>query len=242
MKLVLGSSSPARLATLHSAGLRPIAISPDIDETAHMDEGIDELTARLAEQKGNSVRRQLRERGLLDEPVVLLACDTMLEIEGNIVGKPGTAEKAVMRWYRMRSRQGVIHTGPYVAVLRDGMAHEQTRVATTIVDFADLTDAEIADYAATGEPQNVAGGFTIDSLGGPFVMGVHGDPHNVVGISLPLVRQMLLDLGVSWFSLWDRPLSEAWQERHGAIAATKPGVPAESGSPQGPGAPADRGE
>ncbi len=141
----------------------------------------------------------------------------------------------------------MIRTGHYVAVLRDGMAHEQTRVATTIVDFAyrPATDAEIADYAATGELQNVAGRrlLPIDSTAGrPFVMGVHGDPHNVVGISLPLVRQMLLDLGVSWFSLWDRPLSEAWQERHGAIAATKPGVPAESGSPQGPGAPADRGE
>lgn len=223
MKLVLGSSSPARLATLHAAGLRPIAISPDIDETAHMDEGIDELTARLAKKKGISVRHKLRAHDQLDEPVVLLACDTMLEIEGNIVGKPGTAEKAVMRWYRMRSRQGVIHTGHYVAVLRDGVVHEQTRVATTIVDFADLTDSEIADYAATGEPENVAGGFTIDSLGGPFITGVHGDPHNVVGISLPLVRQMLLDLGVPWFSLWDRPLRGTWQERHGKTAPVDAG-------------------
>lgn len=209
MKLVLGSSSPARLATLRAAGLRPRTVSPDIDETAHMDESIDELTSRLAHEKGDAVRAALAADGSLTEPTVLLACDTMLEIEGNIMGKPGTAKQAMARWYRMRSRQGVIHTGHYVAVLRDGQVSAQTRVATTIVDFADLTDVEIADYAATGEPEAVAGGFTIDSIGGPFITRVDGDPHNVVGISLPLVRQMLLDLGVGWFSLWDRPLDGA---------------------------------
>lgn len=203
MQLVLASSSPARLATLRAAGLRPSTASPHIDETAAMGEGIDHLTKRLAGAKCRSVIERLQAEGRLVDPVVVLACDTLLEIEGHIYGKPGTAEAAIVRWYRMRGREGVIHTGHHVAVLHEGQCDQMTRVATTVVAFADLTDAEIASYAATGEPETVAGGFTIDGQGGPFITGVIGDPHNVVGLSLPLVRQMLLDLGVSWFSLID---------------------------------------
>ncbi|MFZ2623730.1 MAG: Maf family protein [Propionibacterium sp.] len=203
MQLVLASSSPARLATLRAAGLRPSTASPHIDETAAMGESIDHLTQRLAESKGRSVIERLEAEDGLSDPAVVLACDTLLEIEGHIYGKPGTAEAAIVRWYRMRGREGVIHTGHHVAVLHHGRWDHMTRVATTVVSFADLTDSEIASYVATGESQAVAGGFTIDGRGGPFVTGVIGDPHNVVGISLPLVRQMLLDLGVGWFSLMD---------------------------------------
>lgn len=174
-----------------------------------MGEAIDHLTRRLAEAKCQSVIEQLQTEDGLPDPAVVLACDTLLEIEGHIYGKPGTAEAAIVRWYRMRGREGVIHTGHHVAVLRDGRWDRMTRSATTVVAFADLTDAEIASYVATGEPQAVAGGFTIDGLGGPFVTGVIGDPHNVVGISLPLVRQMLLDLGVGWFSLMDGDSGQA---------------------------------
>lgn len=209
MQLVLASSSPARLATLRAAGLQPRAATPQIDETGAMGEAIDHLTRRLAEAKCQSVIEQLQTEDGLPDPAVVLACDTLLEIEGHIYGKPGTAEAAIVRWYRMRGREGVIHTGHHVAVLRDGRWDRMTRSATTVVAFADLTDAEIASYVATGEPQAVAGGFTIDGLGGPFVTGVIGDPHNVVGISLPLVRQMLLDLGVGWFSLMDGDSGQA---------------------------------
>lgn len=201
---MLGSSSPARLQTLRQAGLDPVVIEPKVDEESVHLPGAPELTAELARLKGESVLSGLPATGLLTEgPLVLLACDSMLEIEGRVHGKPGTPEAAIVRWYRMRGRQGLLHTGHYVALVNgpDEVRH-QVRVAETGVTFADLTDAEIAAYAATGEPQRVAGGFTIDGFGGAFVTRITGDPHNVVGISLPLVRQMLLDLGVAWHGLW----------------------------------------
>ncbi|GAA2179117.1 Maf family protein [Brooklawnia cerclae] len=203
MRVVLGSSSPARLQTLRQAGLDPEVVVPDVDEQSVHLAGAPELTAELARIKGEAVLQQLRRDGRADEPLVLFSCDSMLEIEGRVHGKPGTPEAAIVRWYRMRGRQGLLFTGHYVAVVRgDGTVGHQVRVAQTGVTFADLTDAEIAAYAATGEPQRVAGGFTIDGFGGPFVTRISGDPHNVVGISLPLVRQMLLDLGVAWHTLW----------------------------------------
>ena len=207
--MILGSSSPARLLTLRNAGLDPEVIVPKVDEESVHLPGAPELTAELARLKGEAVLAELRDTGQLDaDPLVLIACDSMLEIEGRVHGKPGTPEAAIVRWYRMRGRQGLLYTGHYVAVVTgpDQVA-QQVRVAQTGVTFADLTDAEIAAYAATGEPQRVAGGFTIDGYGGAFVTRITGDPHNVVGISLPLVRQMLLDLGVAWQSLW-RPLAD----------------------------------
>ncbi len=201
--MILGSGSPARLQTLRNAGLDPEVIVPEVDEDSIHISGPRDLTAALAQLKGEAVLASLRESDALDEPLVLLACDSMLEIEGRLHGKPGTQDAAVVRWYRMRGRQGILFTGHYVAVVLgpDDIRH-QVRVAETGVTFADLTDAEIAAYAATGEPQRVAGGFTIDGFGGAFVTRITGDPHNVVGISLPLVRQMLLDQGVAWHSLW----------------------------------------
>lgn len=201
--MILGSSSPARLQSLRQAGIDPEVIVPEVDEEAVRLPGAPELTAELARLKGESIIERLRADGGLDEPLVLISCDSMLEIEGRVHGKPGTQEAAIVRWYRMRGRQGILHTGHYVALaLGPDDIRSQVRVAATGVTFADLTDAEIAAYAATGEPQRVAGGFTIDGFGGPFVTRITGDPHNVVGISLPLVRQMLLDLGVAWHGLW----------------------------------------
>ena len=102
----------------------------------------------------------------------------------------------------MRGREGLLHTGHHVVVLRDGDARSQTRLGTTTVRFADLDDAEVDAYVATGEPQRVAGGFTIDGIGGAYVTTIDGDPFNVVGLSLPIVRQMVIDAGVRWESLW----------------------------------------
>lgn len=203
MRVILGSSSPARLQTLRQAGLDPEVVVPQVDERSVHIAGAPELTAELARIKGEDVLRQLHDAGDLTAPLVVFSCDSMLEIEGRVHGKPGTPEAAIVRWYRMRGRQGLLFTGHYVAVVRGpGRIDHQVRVAQTGVTFADLTDAEIAAYAATGEPQRVAGGFTIDGFGGAFVTRISGDPHNVVGISLPLVRQMLLDLGVAWQTLW----------------------------------------
>lgn len=201
MRVILGSKSPARLKTLISAGVHPEVIDSEIDESRISAQSAAQLTNTLAQLKGESVLAGIREE--IDEPTIVLACDSMLEIEDRIYGKPGTAEAAVLRWHRMRGRQGVLYTGHYVALATPAEPlRKQVRVATTIVTFADLTDAEIEAYAATGEPQKVAGAFTIDGFGGPFITRLEGDPHNVVGISLPLVRQMLLDLGVEWQNLW----------------------------------------
>lgn len=204
-QVILGSSSPARLLSLQQAGIEPEVIEPDADEDSIEHTNATEVTGARARLKGESVLQQLQAAGRLTEPLVLLACDSMLDVEGRIYGKPGTPEAAIVRWYRMRGRQGVLYTGHHTAVIRGphDITH-QVRVAQTGVTFADLTDAEIAAYAATGEPQRVAGGFTIDGYGGAFITRISGDPHNVVGISLPLVRQMLLDLGVAWHSLWNQ--------------------------------------
>lgn len=207
-RVILASASPARLHSLRQAGLDPEVIVPQVEEGSLHLPGAPELTTARARMKGEAALESLRERGELDEPLVLLACDSMLEIEGRVHGKPGTPEAAVVRWYRMRGRQGLLYTGHYVAlVLSPEDVRHQVRVAATGVTFADLTDAEIAAYAATGEPQRVAGAFTIDGYGGAFVTRITGDPHNVVGISLPLVRQMLLDLGMAWHLLWRTPES-----------------------------------
>ncbi|WP_203567357.1 Maf family protein [Aestuariimicrobium ganziense] len=204
MRVILASKSPARLDTLRSAGIYPDVVVSGVDEEGITADTIPELTRARAQLKGQAVLGRLE----LDEVVeagttIILACDSLLEVAGQTFGKPGTEAAAIARWYRLRGQRGILHTGHHVIVVAgDGSSQSATRVASTTVTFADLTDAEIAAYAATGEPQRVAGAFTLDGHGGAFVTRIEGDPHNVVGISLPLVRQMLLDLGISWTSLW----------------------------------------
>lgn len=206
MRLILGSASPARYHTLIAAGLHPEVIVSNVDEDLITSGSPGGLAQARALAKGEGVLATvLAQRATDDGPMIVLACDSMLEIEDKVYGKPGTAEKAIAWWQRMRGRSGLLHTGHYVAVVDGEQVQEACRLATTGVTFADLGDAEIEAYAATGEPEKVAGGFTIDGYGGAFITGIKGDPHNVVGISLPLVRQILVDLGVSWPSLWVAP-------------------------------------
>ena len=129
----------------------------------------------------------------------MLGCDSVLELDGELHGKPGDADEAVERWRSMRGRSGVLHTGHCVIETGDGRGG---RAASTTVHFADVSDAEIEAYVATGEPLQVAGAFTIDGLGGAFVPGIEGDHHTVVGVSLPLLRELVAELGHSWTSLW----------------------------------------
>jgi septum formation protein len=124
----------------------------------------------------------------------------VLALDGEIHGKPASAEEAVARWRRMRGSTGVLHTGHCVLDLDTGL--RVTGCGATTVRFAEVSDAEIAAYVATGEPLEVAGAFTLDGLGGAFVTGVEGDPHNVVGISLPLLRELLAELGHAWTDFW----------------------------------------
>lgn len=196
MRFILASKSPSRLELLRRAGLWPEVVVSDFDEDSVTEPRPVRLVQILAEGKGESVA------GRVTGDAIIVACDSVLEFEGRIRGKPGTADAAAELWRRMSGRQGVLHTGHFVLVRRDGVEQRALRAASTVVRFADLTEEEVLAYAASGEPANVAGAFTIDGLGGAFITGIDGDPHNVVGLSLPLLRQILLDLGVQWPSLW----------------------------------------
>lgn len=197
VRLVLASASPARLTTLTQAGLHPTVMVSAVDEDAFTAPDVPGLAAVLARAKAEAVADTLPGGEYL-----VVGCDSLLEFEGQAHGKPGDAATAVARWRSMRGRTGRLHTGHHVIRLGADGREALTRIATTEVTFADLSDAEIEAYVATGEPLQVAGAFTIDSLGGPFVASLTGDPHNVVGISLPLLRVMFCELGVSWPQLW----------------------------------------
>jgi septum formation protein len=189
MRFVLGSASPARLATLRRAGIAPEVLVSGVDEDQLRAGSAAELAQTLAAEKAAAVA------GRVSGPALVLGCDSLLEFDGRTLGKPGTQAGAVACWQEMRGRSGVLHTGH---CLRDAAtARTASAIASTTVHFADVTDEEIELYCATGEPASVAGAFTIDGFGGWFVTGVEGDPHTVVGLSLPLLRQLLGELGYS---------------------------------------------
>ena len=198
-RLILASASPARLATLRSAGLSPEVLVSGVDETAASASTVPELVSALARLKAERVAARLDHD---QQTTIVLGCDSLLELDGSPYGKPSSATEAIERWQRMRGRSGVLHTGHHVVVRSAGQQRSDSAVASTTVHFAHLTDAEISAYVATGEPLEVAGAFTVDGLGGAFVAGIEGDHHNVVGISLPLFRSMLAGLGIAWPSLW----------------------------------------
>lgn len=186
IRFVLASASPARRQTLIRAGVVPEVIVSGVDESAVQAEPPAALVQTLATAKALAVSRSIRGEALV------LGCDSLLEFEGVAVGKPGTIAAAMEQWRRMRGRLGTLHTGH---CLVDHVA-ERVAMATvsTIVEFADITDDEIEIYCRSGEPSNVAGAFTIDGFGGWFVNGITGDHHNVVGLSLPLLRRLLGEL------------------------------------------------
>ena len=196
MQLILASASPARLATLRSAGVEPIVIVSGVDEDQVDGLPPAEVALQLAELKAAAVAD--RDEGPAD--ALVLGCDSVLELDGQALGKPEDADEAVRRWQAMRGRTGVLHTGHSLHDRATGNIAAAT--ASTTVHFADLSDEEITAYVATGEPLHVAGAFTVDGLGGAFVTGIEGDHHNVVGVSLPLVRELVTELGHSWTELW----------------------------------------
>jgi septum formation protein len=185
--LVLASASPARRETLTRAGIRFDVEVSNVDEDGVVAPTTAQLVQQLADLKAEDVARR-RAPGTL-----VLGCDSLLELEDRPLGKPGTAQDAALRWRDMRGSSGILYTGhTLIDVSND--ARIRATVATT-VRFAEITDAEIDLYCGTGEPQRVAGAFTIDGLGGWFVEAVDGDHHNVVGLSLPTLRKMLRTLG-----------------------------------------------
>ena len=192
--LVLASQSPARLQTLRNAGLDPAVIVSGVDEDQLDGLPPAELALRLAELKRDAVAPRAPAGSLV------LGCDSVLDLDGEALGKPATAHDAIVRWHAMRGRSGVLVTGH--ALVDTATGRSLSHLASTTVHFAEVSDEEIEAYVATGEPLHVAGAFTVDSLGGAFVTHIEGDHHNVVGVSLPLVRQMVIELGHRWTELW----------------------------------------
>ena len=194
--LVLASASPARLATLRAAGIEPSVVVSGVDEDEVAGLEPADLAQRLAELKCAAVATEVGGERLV------LGCDSVLELDGRALGKPTDADEAVARWRAMRGRSGILHTGH---CLRDTASGRQAvGTGSTTVHFAEVTDDEIAAYVESGEPLHVAGAFTVDGLGGAFVTGIEGDHHNVVGLSLPLLRLLMAELGHAWTDLWSR--------------------------------------
>ncbi|KPI33488.1 Septum formation protein Maf [Actinobacteria bacterium OV450] len=193
--LVLASASPARLNLLRQAGLAPHVIVSHFDEDALSADTPAELALALAEAKADVV-------AALDEAAgaLVIGCDSVLELDGEALGKPADAEEATARWKSMRGRAGVLRTGHCVIDTATGRRVSAT--ASTTVRFGEPTDAEVAAYVASGEPLHVAGAFTLDGLSAPFIEGIDGDPGNVIGLSLPLLRSLLAELGVAITDLW----------------------------------------
>lgn len=193
--LVLASQSPARLALLRQAGLAPEVVVSGVDEDAVTAATPAELALVLAEAKAGAVAARPEAAGAL-----VVGCDSVLELDGRALGKPVDAEDATARWKAMRGRSGVLQTGHCVIDTESGRRASAT--AGTVVRFGEPSDAEIAAYVATGEPLYVAGAFTIDGRSSAFIDGIDGDHGNVVGISLPLLRRLLAELGVQITDLW----------------------------------------
>jgi septum formation protein len=210
VQLILASASPARLGVLRAAGLDPLVEVSDVDEDAVLAAlrgapPADAVTA-LARVKASTVAERIAER---HPDAIVLGCDSMLLLDGELIGKPGTAEVARKRWAMMSGRSAELVTGH--AVLRTSPGESVrtvARSASTTVRFGTPSDAELDAYVASGEPLAVAGGFTLDGLGGWFVDGIDGDPSNVLGISLPLIRALLAEVGVVVTELWRSPSGE----------------------------------
>ncbi|WP_278236828.1 Maf family protein [Isoptericola sp. AK164] len=220
-RLVLASQSPARLSTLRSAGVDPGVLVSGVDEDAvlaaarerYPDLPPSDAVLTLAQAKAEEVAHRLEDgdsghdQDGATPAGLVLGCDSMLEIDGEVVGKPADADEARERWRAMRGRSGVLHSGHWLVDTRDpddgGTGATLGATSSTTVWFADLDDDEIDAYVATGEPLHVAGAFTIDGLGGPYVDRLEGDHHGVVGVSLPLLRALLAEIEVPWRTLRD---------------------------------------
>lgn len=190
-RFVLASASPARLRTLRAAGVNPEVVVSEVDEQALAASlpgaPIAQLVQRLAAAKAEAIQPTLR------EPALVLGCDSLLDLGGEALGKPGSPAAAVQFWYRIRGREAVLRTGH--CLIDTATGRRSTTAVATVVRFGELSDEEVELYCASGEPATVAGAFTIDGLGGWFVEHIDGDHHNVVGLSLPALRRMLHELG-----------------------------------------------
>jgi septum formation protein len=211
VRFVLASASPARLSVLRSAGIEPLVRVSGVDEDAVAaalpDPRPVELVIALAQAKAEAVVADI---AAAEPDAVIVGCDSMLLMaHGEIVGKPGTREAAAKRWAQNAGNTGELLTGHAIVRLRGGEISARARGhLSTAVRFGTPTEAELDAYLATGEPLHVAGGFTLEGFGGWFIEGVDGDPSSVLGISLPLTRKLLAEVGVSVVTLWNPPITQ----------------------------------
>jgi septum formation protein len=193
VSLVLASGSAGRLGLLRHAGIEPEVVVSGVDETCDASLDTAAMVAILAERKASAVAS-------LRPSALVLGCDSLLDFEGQPLGKPATPEQAAAGWRKIAGREGTLYTGH---CLVDGATGRRVReVAATLVRFGTPTEAELAAYIASGEPLSLAGGFSIDGRGAPFVEGIDGDPGTVIGLSLPLLRRMLAEFGIAVTDLW----------------------------------------
>lgn len=204
MRLYLASTSPSRLATLRATGVEPVVLPSHVDE-----EGAVEAAGELSPTDMVQLLARLKAQAVTSPEIdgFILGCDSAFELDGQVYGKPHTAAVARERWNLQRGREGQLHSGHWLIDHRGGILGEQLGVvSSTFVRFADVTDTEIDAYIATGEPLEVAGAFTIDSLGAGYISEIRGDAHSVVGVSVATLRTMLAGFGVEWHRLWNRGL------------------------------------
>jgi septum formation protein len=191
-RIVLASQSTSRRRLLEDAGLKPTIIVSNVDEETDFFNAMApvDMVIALAISKAHTVRE------MIDYPAIIIGCDSTFDVDGVSFGKPGTPEVAVERAKKISGRTGLLHTGHCIIDTERGI--EIADRVTTKVTFTDMTDEEIADYVASEEPLHVAGGFTLDGFGSPFIPVIEGDYTNVVGISMPFLRSAMKQLGYSW--------------------------------------------
>lgn len=191
-RIVLASQSSSRRRLLTDGGLKPTIIVSHVDEETDFFNAMspEDMVIALAISKAHTVRE------MIDYPAIIIGCDSTFDVDGVSFGKPGTPEVAIERAKKISGRTGLLHTGHCIIDTERGI--EIADRVTTKVTFTDMTDEEIADYVASGEPLQVAGGFTLDGFGSPFIPVIEGDYTNVVGISMPFLRNAMKQLGYSW--------------------------------------------
>ena len=192
VQVILASSSASRLRLLESAGITPKVLTSGVDEEASEFDLLSpaELVIALAILKAHTVKESAPENSLI------IGCDSTFEFNGKSLGKPGNRENAIARCKELSGKSGYLHTGHCLIDFKQGI--ELSERSTAKVQFAQMTEAEIIDYVDSGEPLNVAGGFTLDGLSAPFITNIEGDPSGIIGLSLPLLRKMIISLGYSW--------------------------------------------
>ena len=192
VQVILASSSTSRLRLLESAGITPKVLVSGVDEEASEFDLLSpaELVIALAILKAHTVKESAPENSLI------IGCDSTFEFNGKSLGKPGNRENAIVRCKELSGKSGYLHTGHCLIDLKQGI--ELSERSTAKVQFAQMTEAEIIDYVDSGEPLHVAGGFTLDGLSAPFITTIEGDPSGIIGLSLPLLRKMIISLGYSW--------------------------------------------